>query len=114
MGSGRATGLGMMTPRDFAAFVREADHGEGRVYYTGNLARDRRPWTDDKGVEHPAVPGVDALAKAAMKAAERGDVRLYQRRRGPDRWDYVVLRTLPMRTPLRGYSFGRTVLQVSA
>jgi hypothetical protein len=103
----------MMAPKDFTAWLADAAKGASVIYHTGNVARDRKAWTDRDGIKHKPIAGLDALAKAIARAAEGGVVALVQRRLAPDQWQYSAIRTAPP-VRLRGYSCGRRIVELPA
>lgn len=73
----------MLIRTDFQTRLATSFAGEKIVYFTGDLMFQR-----DKGSQ------LDATATAAWEAHLRGECVLVQRRVGPNKWDYIAVRTL--------------------
>jgi hypothetical protein len=64
-------------PEPFLSWANTAEPGERFTYFTGFLA---------------ATPSAGEIAKVAMELKEAGAVRLFQRRTGPEAFDYIAER----------------------
>lgn len=104
----------MMTPAQSRGWLDTAAPSASITYHTGNVARDRKAWTDRDGAKHKATPGLHDLAKAVASAAENGAVALVQKRIGPDHWQYAAIRSSPAAARIRGYSVGRRIVAIAS
>jgi len=96
-----------MTPTDFKSSLAASASGS-LVWHSGFLARERKPWTERRrsgDVSHPAVPGLDTLAKAVAVAAATGAVSLTQKR--------IAIRRPPPAARSRLASYGRRNIVLS-
>jgi hypothetical protein len=76
-----------MTATKFAEWLASSQHGDRCEYHRGHVAHDRDKVRNPDGWE-----AVDAVAKAALQAAEAGDVDIVQRRHGPNDYGYIAQR----------------------
>jgi hypothetical protein len=103
----------MMTPREFTAWLGDPGAGVELVYHVGCLAAQRKRWRDKDGTVHQPIAGLDALAKAIARAAERGAVTLIQKRNDAGAFEYVAIKpTPPPAPPVRLASYGRRLIQL--
>ena len=83
------------TPAAFRAWLRRAAPGDRLEYHRGLLTRDRAPRRAAPVPFEPHRRRLDALAAAALAAAEAGRVHLVQRRHGPVDFAYLAVKADP-------------------
>jgi len=86
---------------DFDTVIKTKDvyrvvAGDVRVYHVGNLARDR-------GEGRHKIREIDRKAAVAVHQCKLGKVALFQRRLGPDTFEYIIMGT-GMIPALHGWS----------
>lgn len=74
----------------FRAWLETSKKGERCSYHFGNLMKDRQ--LSPRGDMLRGKSELDALATAAMKAAENGEVILCQRRHDNHLCEYIAVR----------------------
>lgn len=71
-----------------ARWLLKAPKRSAIIYHVGSLSEDR--WNYERG--HARQP-LDRIATTLAKQAERGRVRLYQKRIGPRCYAYIAVKT---------------------
>ena len=75
----------------FEAWLKTARPGSLIEYHRGHLCVDRQPKLDDPDSEVRAE--LHRLAVRVLRAADQGLVHLVQRRRGPEDFGYLAIKT---------------------
>lgn len=79
-----------MTPPEFSTALFKARHGDRFCYFRGHLQQARQAMYMDSHKRSR----LNELAKDVMAAVAAGHGRVFQRRHGPDDYEYLFERTV--------------------